>query len=276
MPYTAVHVLVALPFARRDALPSLPQDVRRWALPALVAGSTVPDVPTFVDVLWPGADELGHLTHGLPAALTLDVGLALAFAALWVGVVGPAVLGALPRRSPAPPGGELDRAASGRGRAAGVLTVLMFAVAGILTHLAWDDVTHLRGSAVQAWDVLREPLAGRPLYKYLQHGSSALGMLALVAAVVWWWRRAQPVPAPQHLRSAVGAVLAGATAGVLGAVARLAAEPGGVTLYALARRSATYPVLGAALALVAWAVVLTVGQRRARRRSEDVEPVDAR
>lgn len=276
MPYTPVHVLVALPLARRGALPSLPQDVRRWALPALVAGSTVPDVPTFVDVLWPGADELGHVTHGVPAALTLDVGLALAFAALWVGVVGPAVVGALPRRSPAATGAELDRAASGRGRAAGVLTVVAFAVAGILTHLAWDDVTHLRGSAVQAWDVLRDPVAGRPLYKYLQHGSSALGMLTLAAAAIWWWRRAQPVPAPQHLRSAVVAVLVGAAAGVLGAVARLAAEPGGVTVYALARRSATYPVLGAALALVAWAVVLGVRQRSGRTRSRDDETADCR
>ena len=31
MPYTPVHVLVTLPLARRGALPSLPQDVRRWA-----------------------------------------------------------------------------------------------------------------------------------------------------------------------------------------------------------------------------------------------------
>ncbi|MEP7763813.1 DUF4184 family protein [Sanguibacter sp. 25GB23B1] len=268
MPYTPVHVLVALPFARAGTLPSLPGPVRRWALPALVAGTMVPDAPIFLDVLWPGADELGHVTHGLLAALTLDVVLALALAALWIGGVGPAVLGALPRRSPAAaPGPALDarRADPGRRRSAGLTgttTVVAAAVLGILSHLAWDDVTHLRGHAVQAWDVLREPLAGRPLYVYLQHGSSALGVLALLGVAIWWWRRAVPVPAPQHLRSAVVAVLVGAGLGLLGAVARLAAEPGGVTLYALARRSATYPVLGAALAVVVWALVVRTRSSR--------------
>lgn len=282
VPYTPVHALVALPFARRGARSRLTEPVRRWALPALVAGTMVPDAPIFLDVLWPGADELGHVTHGIVAALTLDVVLALALAALWVAVVGPAVLGALPRRSPVVRGAEepvLDarRAEQGRAGAAraagavgavGVATVVAAAVLGIFSHLAWDDVTHLRGHAVQAWDVLREPLAGRPLYVYLQHGSSALGVLALLGAAIWWWRRAAPVVAPQHLRSAVVAVLVGAGIGLLGAVVRLAAEPAGVTLYALARRSATYPVLGAALAIVVWAAVLRVRAVRSRTVSE--------
>lgn len=279
MPYTPVHALVALPFARRRARSRIPEPVRRWALPALVAGTMVPDAPIFLDVLWPGADELGHVTHGIAAALTLDVVLALALAALWVTLVGPAVLGALPRRSPVDRGADalvLDarRADQGRSGAArsvgavGVATVVAAALLGIVSHLAWDDVTHLRGHAVQAWDVLREPLAGRPSYVYLQHGSSALGVLALLGVAIWWWRRAVPVAAPQHLRSAVAAVLVGAGVGLLGAVARLAAEPAGVTLYALARRSATYPVLGAGLAVVVWAAVLRVRAVRSRTVSE--------
>lgn len=269
VPYTPVHALVALPFVRRGALRSVPEDVRRWALPALVAGSMVPDAPIFLDVLWPGADELGHVTHGLVAALTLDVVLALGVAALWVRVLRPAVLGALPRRSPQvlgapdPRAQEVGAVGRLRGPVAGVLAVVVFAALGVLTHLAWDDVTHLRGHAVQAWGFLREPLAGRPLYVYLQHGSSALGLLALVVVAVWWWRRAQPVAEPLHLRSAVLAVLGGAAAGLLGAVARLSSEPGGFTLYALARRSATYPVLGVAVALVVWASVLRSRRVRA-------------
>lgn len=271
MPYTPVHALVALPFSRRGALSSLPEDVRRWVVPALVAGSMVPDAPNFLDVLWPGAEELGLVTHGLLVALTLDVALALALAGLWVGVVGPAVLGALPRRSPgiaAPslragtPAGVAALVDALRSRPRDVLAVVAGAAAGVLTHLLWDDVTHKRGYVVQAWDVLREPLGRRPVYVFLQHGSSALGVLTLLAVVVWWWRRARPVEEPQHLRSGVVAVLVGAVTGMLGAAARLAAEPDGVTLYALARRSATYPVLGVALAVVVWAVALQVRRDR--------------
>lgn len=269
MPYTPVHALVALPFARARALPSLPEPVRRWAVPALVAGSMVPDAPIFLDVLWPGADELGHVTHGLPAALTLDVLLALALAALWVQVVGPAVLAALPRRSPAVvDAGVAPASATTLERARGVLVVVGSALAGVVTHLAWDDVTHLRGHAVQAWGLLREPVAGRPLYVYLQHGSSAVGLLVLVGVGLWWWRRARPVASPEHLASAVVALLVGAVVGLLGAVARLVAEPDGVTFYALARRSATCPVLGAGLALVVWAVVLR--SRRGRTQPDEV------
>lgn len=274
VPYTPVHALVALPFARRDALSSLPEDVRRWVLPALVAGSMVPDVPNFVDVLWPGAEKLSLVTHGLLVALTVDVALALALAALWVRVVGPAVLAALPRRSPestrrpARPGTLPGAAARVPGRARRVLVVVASAAFGVLTHLLWDDVTHKRGYIVQAWDVLREPLGRRPVYVFLQHGSSALGVVAFVVVVVWWWRRAHPVEEPRHLRSGLVAVLVGAATGMLGAAARLAAEPDGVTLYALARRSATYPVLGVVLAVVIWAVVL-----RARRGRRDVRAV---
>ncbi|PFG35183.1 DUF4184 family protein [Sanguibacter antarcticus] len=276
MPYTPVHALVTLPFVRAAARGRVREPVRRWAVPALVAGSMVPDVPNFVDVVWPGAYRLGLVTHGLPAAFSLDVVLAVGFAALWVTVLGPAFLGALPRRSPAPPAATVQvrdapRADPWREWVSGVVIVLGSALLGILSHLAWDDVTHRPGRTVQAWDVMREPFAGgRALYVYLQHGSSLLGMLLLVALVVWWWRRAVPVADPQGLRSAVVATLAGTAVGLVGAAVRLLSEPGGVYFYALARRSATYPVLGAALGLVAWAVVV-----RSRRRSQDAVPVDA-
>ena len=263
MPYTPVHALVSLPLAGRRARRALPPNLLLWALPAFAVGAMVPDAPLFLDVLLPGTDELAHPTHRLLGAVTVDLALAVAFTALWVLVVRGPFLAALPRRS-APPGGT-DQGTSPR--VAGPLVVagavVGFAVAGTLTHILWDDFTHLRGTAVQTWDVLHTPVAGVVLYKYLQHGNSLLGFVAIAVLTVRWWRRAEPVPHPRHLRSAVVAAGTGAVVGMVGAVVRLLATDHAVTGFSLARLAATYPVLGAGLGVLVWASVRTATEARA-------------
>ena len=241
VPYTPVHALVALPLAGRRARRALSPALLLWALPAFTIGAMVPDAPLFLDVLWPGTDELAHPTHRLLGVVTVDLALTVAFTALWVLVVRGPYLAALPRRTPLSP----DVSTRTARPLAIAAAVAGFAVAGTLTHVLWDDFTHLRGTAVQTWDVLRTPVAGVAAYKYLQHGSSFLGFVALAALVVRGWRTARPVAARQHLRSAVLAVAAGAVVGVLGAVVRLLATDQAVTVFSLVRLAATYPVLGA-------------------------------
>ena len=258
VPYTPVHALVALPLAGRRARRALSPALLLWALPAFTIGAMVPDAPLFLDVLWPGTDELAHPTHRLLGVVTVDLALTVAFTALWVLVVRGPYLAALPRRTPLSP----DVSTRTARPLAIAAAVAGFAVAGTLTHVLWDDFTHLRGTAVQTWDVLRTPVAGVAAYKYLQHGSSFLGFVALAALVVRWWRTARPVAARQHLRSAVLAVAAGAVVGALGAVVRLLATDQAVTVFSLARLAATYPVLGAGLGLVVWATVRTAASRR--------------
>ncbi|MFE4465650.1 DUF4184 family protein [Oerskovia sp. NPDC056781] len=263
MPYTPVHALVSLPLAGRRARRALPPDLLLWAVPAFTVGAMVPDAPLFLDVLVPGTDELARPTHRLMGAVTVDLALALAFTALWVLVVRGPFLAALPRRSAPMPGRSTRRAhpLAVTGAAVGL------AVAGTLTHILWDDFTHLRGTAVQTWDVLRTPLAGVTAYKYLQHGSSLVGFVTIAVLTVRWWRRAEQVAQPQHLRSAVLAVCAGAAVGMVGAVVRLVATDHAVTVFSLARLAATYPVLGAGIGLVVWAAVLTTSRHRDRRPS---------
>ncbi|MFF2622221.1 DUF4184 family protein [Oerskovia jenensis] len=263
MPYTPVHALVSLPLAGHRARRALPPNLLLWALPALAVGAMVPDAPLFLDVLVPGTDELAHPTHRLLAAVTVDLALTLAFTALWVLVIRAPFLAALPRRS-APVPHVSTRTAPPLAIAAAVVG---FAVAGTLTHILWDDFTHLRGTAVQTWDVLRTPVAGVMAYKYLQHGSSLVGFVTIAVLAVRWWRRALPVPHPQHLRSAVLAVCTGATVGMVGAVVRLVATDHAVTVLSLARLAATYPVLGAGIGLVVWAAVRTASRRREGRPS---------
>lgn len=269
MPFTPVHALVALPLAARPWA-RVSTSTRTWALSALAVGAMAPDLPLFLDVLWPGAEDGAVHTHRwqfLPVVLVL----ALAVTALWVRRVRSPFLAALPRRGASQstptaasrrgvgPGGldspdHPDR--PGRWTPVGGLLVVGMALLGILSHLLWDDVTHLRGAAVQAWPLLREPMLGRPVYVYLQHGSSLLGVLALSAAALVWFRRAVPVPAPRHLRSLLVATMAGAAVGLVAAAARLVHDDAGVSVYALARLAATFPVLGSAIAVTVWALVV--------------------
>ncbi|GAA3217368.1 DUF4184 family protein [Oerskovia jenensis] len=258
VPYTPVHALVSLPLAGRRARRALPPNLLLWALPAFAVGAMVPDAPLFLDVLVPGTDELAHPTHRLLGVVTVDLALTLAFTALWVLVVRTPFLAALPRRATPVP--HVSTRAAPPLAVAGA--VVGFAVAGTLTHILWDDFTHLRGTAVQTWDALRTPVAGVMAYKYLQHGSSFVGFVTIAVLTVRWWRRALPVPHPQHLRSAVLAVCTGATVGMVGAVVRLVATDHAVSVLSFARLAATYPVLGAGIGLVAWAAVGTASRRR--------------
>ena len=258
VPYTPVHALVSLPLAGRRGRRSLAPNLLLWALPAFAIGAMAPDAPLFLDVVVPGTDELARATHRLLGAVTVDLALTAAFTTLWVLVVRGPFLAALPRRvAPAP---DVSTRAARPLAIAGA--VVGFAVAGTLTHILWDDFTHLRGTAVQTWDVLRTPVAGVMAYKYLQHGSSLVGVVAITVLVVRWWRRAEPVARPQHLRSALLAVCVGAAAGMLGAVGRLVATDHAVTVISLARLAATYPVLGAGLGVLAWAAVRTRSEAR--------------
>jgi len=261
VPYTPVHTLVVLPLLGERVRRRVPADILRWAVPAAAAGAMVPDAPIFLDVLVPGTGELGHGTHTVWAAFSVDLVLALLLATLWVRVLRSPVLGALPRRSrraDAPALGARPALTAPTDPRVVLGVTVAAAVVGTLTHLAWDDLTHLRGHAVQAWDVLREPVGGYALYKLLQHGSSAVGVLGLVVAAVVGWRRSQPAPS-RHLPSALLTAAAGVVVGLAGAVVRVLAEGTALSVYSVARLSATYPVLGAAVALVVWAVV--VGRR---------------
>ena len=264
MPFTPVHALVALPFAGRP-WSALSSEGRTWALTAVTVGAMTPDLPLFVDVLWPGAHVGSSYSHRWPLFPVVLL-VSLAVTALWVRRVRPPFLAALPRRrsgagqpaEPVPEGqgvaGSPPRARARGRRFAETLVVIGAAMLGILSHLLWDDFTHRRGTAVQTWSVLRESLFDRPVYSYLQHGSSALGVLVLLAVAYGWYRRALPVAAPRRLRSLAVAITAGAAAGAIGAVARLLHDDVRVSAYSLARLAATFPVLGAVLGLLVWAL----------------------
>jgi hypothetical protein len=175
MPFTPSHAVVALPFAR--SVPGLAA--------AVAVGAMTPDLPLFVR----GLPLTYAVTHSA-AWLPLTTVVAAVLLALWWIVLRPAVRelspGPLAERLPEDWDGRIRLPRPGR-----TIPVLVFGLAiGVVTHIAWDAFTHEGRAGVVAWglDALWGPL---PAYKWLQYGSSLVGLAVLaVAAAVWLRHRA--------------------------------------------------------------------------------------
>lgn len=57
------------------------------------------------------------------------------------------------------------------------------ALLGMITHILWDSFTHRSGFFVTHFSLLRMPLYF-PLYKWLQHGSTAVGLM-IIGYFLW-------------------------------------------------------------------------------------------
>ncbi|WP_137846182.1 DUF4184 family protein [Microbacterium sp. 2FI] len=180
MPFTPSHAVVALPFIRTPLVPA-----------AIAIGAMAPDLPLFVRGL-PLHYGRTHDLVWLPATVLLALVLLL----VWRAVLRPVVRELSPdwlaRRLP----GEWDRGALGatrdtlaisamreRGRRqrwtvswSGMLLLLVSLVIGVVSHIVWDLFTHEGRWGIAMIPALAEqwgPLLG---YKWLQHGSSVLGL----------------------------------------------------------------------------------------------------
>ncbi|MBD3943738.1 DUF4184 family protein [Microbacterium sp. NEAU-LLC] len=186
MPFTPSHAVVALPFVRTPLVPA-----------AIAVGAMTPDLPLFVR----GLPLQYGITHSF-AWLPLTMAVALALLLVWRCVLRPAARelspGWLAVRLP----GEWDagaRASFGetfaarQGARPGVRSVLLLVASlaiGVVSHIVWDLFTHegrWGSSAIPFLDATWGPLPG---YKWLQHGSSVIGLVILgVFMAVWLARR---------------------------------------------------------------------------------------
>lgn len=216
MPFTLSHPAAVLPLLRHPFHPA-----------ALVCGALAPDAPYFLGGAgipvsaqsWYEPFLNATYSHTLPGLL-VALPYALALLALY-GLVRRPAAELLPGR-PAP-AGPARRTGTGRGtrpRRAGWL--LLSALIGVLTHLAWDSFTHADGYVVTHLGVLRSQVAGDlTVARVVQHLSTAGG---LAAVAVHLWRRPRPAPRsgtglPAAVRRAVVVALAGAA--LVGAGANL-------------------------------------------------------
>ena len=185
MPFTPAHAVVALPFVRTPLLPA-----------AIAVGAMAPDLPLFVR----GGPLSYQTTH---TNVAVSTAVAAVLLACWYVLLRPAVRELSPtwlaRRLP----GEWDatgaavwrsiRAPHRGARTAvwgaplvRVVTIVVSLVLGVLSHIVWDAFTHEGRWGTGLVPALAEPWGPLPGIKWLQYGSSLIGLgILAVCAIVW-------------------------------------------------------------------------------------------
>ncbi|MEO8528225.1 MAG: DUF4184 family protein [Pseudolysinimonas sp.] len=177
MPFTPSHAIVALPFIR-TALPA----------GAVAVGAMAPDLPLFFP--WgPGY----FVTHGFPSLLWSSVPIALALYAVWRVVFRPAVSGLLPPSLGARLPLAWDHPTRPQHPVKNGLLILVAVLIGVATHVFWDLFTHLGRLGSQWIPSLADQWGPVEGTTWLQHISSAVGLLGVVIWFVIAARRAPKV-----------------------------------------------------------------------------------
>jgi hypothetical protein len=206
MPFTAAHPMAILPLLR----------VRLLDATCLVTGAMAPDFEYFLHGQQQG--YFGHTWRGVPG---FSVPAAIVIAVVFHLVVKwPLVLVA--------PRALARRLAPWATRPwitgwTSLPRILVAATLGVLSHLAWDGLTHANGWGERYITALRDPidvpLVGSMVgFRALQYACSVLGL-----AVVGWYavralRRTAPAELPDPPRALARAAFAACLAAATGAV----------------------------------------------------------
>ncbi|GAA3034584.1 DUF4184 family protein [Microbacterium dextranolyticum] len=187
MPFTPSHAVVALPFMRTPLLPA-----------AIAVGAMTPDLPLFLR----GGPITYQSTH---TNVLLSTVIALILLACWYVLLRPAVRELAPawlgRRLPP----EWDRGGVAAWRAigaprrgarspvwrrplVGVAVITVSLALGVLSHIAWDAFTHEGRWGTALVPALVEPWGPLLGITWVQHGSSAAGLVLLAVSGSLWLR----------------------------------------------------------------------------------------
>lgn len=193
MPFTVSHVAAILP---------LHKPLRRLGLLSAAAiGAMAPDLDLLLPTRLP-RDQ----THTPWSLLTFSLPVGLAGWVLFQALIKPALIEVLPDRVYLRLCSQhlADRLGSFRTWLLATLAILL----GALTHIVWDSFTHEDGQGVRLLPELGQPgpeVAGAQwgLYRWMQHGSSVVGMMAVIVALWIWARHAGRPEAPPERRLGV-------------------------------------------------------------------------
>lgn len=166
MPFTVSHAAAALPFLRTP----LP-------IAALVIGTMAPDLPYFLPLGVPR-----DFSHSLLGVVTVDLVVGALLLVAWVAQLRAPVLDYAPAwlrsRMPAR-------------EVASIPLVVVALIAGALTHLAIDTVTH-EGSLDAVLPFMALEVGPYSVANYVHFVVSAIGAVILAAWVRRWVARTQP------------------------------------------------------------------------------------
>lgn len=189
MPFTVSHIAAVLPGYRPLT--------RANVFTAAVIGSMLPDFGLLV----PGFMARWQ-THSFPALFTFCLPVGLTVYWLTLLLLRPALLevvpdGAYVRLRAAHPAASIRQLSAWLYAAAALLL-------GAVTHLIWDAFTHENARGVRMFPLLTDfgpEIDGHSLhlYRWLQYGSSVVGLAVVLAALILWLRHA-PTPSQPPVR----------------------------------------------------------------------------
>jgi hypothetical protein len=170
MPLTFAHPAVVLPFAKESKYVNVL---------ALVLGSMAPDFEYFLRGMPSGAlghSFIGFICFNLPIVLIVYfIYLKCVHKTLFAHL--PAILQLIPS----------EKVTANKGLQ--VVVFLYSVLFGMLTHVIWDSFTHLNGVMVRKLSILTNTVSildmQIPIYKFLQHGSTLIGITAIIGFMVY-------------------------------------------------------------------------------------------
>ena len=184
MPFTFAHPAAAMPFLRYR---------KRFRMDAMILGSIAPDFEYFLR-----GRPYGIYGHTLPAIVLFDLPLVVAVYLVGKYLVLPAI------------GPYLPYAFQPKQRqfCHGIRAAFVFvysALIGVLSHIVWDSFTHVDRAMVKHVATLDATIRIHglviPVYKILQHGSTLVGLIAIIWFLFGCCKRHIGVKSPMPLRS---------------------------------------------------------------------------
>jgi len=173
MPFTFAHPAAVLPFVKKQS--------KYISVTALTLGSMAPDFEYFLHFRPYGV--IGHTWLGF---LYLNLPLVFLLAYMYHYILKKPLITHLPK----PFAGYYIYAVNERWRLhtwKGFFVFCYSALFGMFTHVVWDAFTHNTGYFVKKIPFLQRELHSIPVYKYMQHGSTCIGLLLLLY-VLWKYK----------------------------------------------------------------------------------------
>lgn len=196
MPLTFAHPAVVLPFSRNSPY---------IHFSAMVLGSMAPDFEYFLR-----GKPYGEVGHTFVGFITFNLPLVVIIYFIYRFYIHRTLFAHLPS--------FLQDPGSEKPQSTKVLNVIVFvysALFGMLTHVVWDSFTHLEGLMVLNFPILTHPfhLYGFtiPVFKFLQHGSTLVGILAIIGYMFYRTTKNKqnnrPNPSPKQKRMYWGQIV---------------------------------------------------------------------
>lgn len=171
MPFTPSHAVLALPFIRTPLIPA-----------AIAIGAMTPDLPLFLR----GFGVTYVFTHTYANVLWTMV-FAFGLFVIWRVALRPAasalsptwLASRLPREWEEPAADAATKAVGIGQRRSYVPLLVLSLLLGVVSHILWDTFTHSERLGLDVFPALAEQWGPMPGFKWLQHGSSVVGLVII-------------------------------------------------------------------------------------------------